>query len=134
MFEFLLVRPGQNSNLIPRNYVILLRKSLGTNNGTNKVAGRKSYYRLGRDIYYYVSPTRTLSRDDVTPVRSTRKNKQHFLICSKFEFLLVLNQKIRIIDTATLMEAFVVLLRDRDVLKYVYWTLFVAARIQNRDN
>ena len=40
-----ILRPGQNSNLIPRNYVILLRKSLGTNNGTNKVAGRKSYYR-----------------------------------------------------------------------------------------
>ena len=31
---------------------------------------------------------------------------------------------VRIIDTATLIEAFVVLLRDRDVLKYVYWTLF----------
>ena len=41
---------------------------------------------------------------------------------------------VRIIDTATLMEAFVVLLRDRDVLKDVYWTLFVAARIQNRKN
>ena len=32
------------------------------------------------------------------------------------------------------MEACVVLLRDRDMLKYVYWTLFIAARIQDRDN
>ena len=90
------------------NYVIRLQRPLGTNSDANKVACRKLYYRLGQEIYCYVSPI--------------IRNQRYQFKCKELALLLqLINYRYQF---------------QRLSLNYArrLLTLFFAARIRNRDN